>query len=288
MQIPTQITLEKINYDEESSSFSWLINPKLNDFFFWHFHPEFELVFIEAETGTRHVGEHISKYFGSDLVFIGSNIPHLNFDYGIRNEYEKTVLHIQPQFLSQEMNSTPELKAVQSLFENSKYGIAFGQKTKEKVGKKFKEAFELPHFEQFIAIVEIFKVLGETDDFMLLHEEIPKSQFNKKEEERLKRIYAFIDQNFNRKIELVEIANLCNHSSAAFCRYFKKMTKLSFIEFLNNYRINQAKRMLMNHQNVSETCFDSGFDSLSYFNRTFKKVTGENPSEFRKKYSKLA
>ena len=65
------------------------------------------------------------------------------------------------------------------------------------------------------------------------------------------------------------------------------MTKLSFTEFLNNYKINQAKLMLMNHKNVSEMCFDAGFDSLLCFNRTFKKVTDENASAFRKKYSKL-
>jgi hypothetical protein len=71
-----QLILEKIVPDQEKSSFHWLVNPKLNDFFLWHFHPEFELVFIEAQEGKRHVGEHIGHFYGSDLVFIGSYIPH--------------------------------------------------------------------------------------------------------------------------------------------------------------------------------------------------------------------
>ncbi|MCP9766481.1 AraC family transcriptional regulator [Lacihabitans sp. LS3-19] len=283
----SQITLENINYENQNSSFSWLINPKLNDFFFWHFHPEFELVFIEAKEGTRHVGEHISKYYESDLVFIGSNIPHLNFDYGIKTEYKKTVLHIKPDFLLREGAITPELRTINKLFEKSKFGISFGKETKILITQKFKEAHKLPYFEQFISILEILKILGEAEDFELLHREIPKSQFNKKEETRLKVLYSFIELNFNRKIEIDEVAELSNLSPAAFCRYFKKMTKLSFIEFLNNYRINNAKRLLMNAKNVSEACFDSGFESLSYFNRTFKKVTGENPSNFRKNFSKL-
>ena len=74
------------------SSFRILVNPKLNDFYYWHFHPEFELTFIEAPHGTRRVGNHVGQFEGNDLVFIGSNIPHLNFDYGIRTEYEKVVL----------------------------------------------------------------------------------------------------------------------------------------------------------------------------------------------------
>lgn len=287
MSKTSQITLENINYETQNSSFSWLINPKLNDFFFWHFHPEFELVFIEAKAGTRHIGEHISKYYENDLVFIGSNIPHLNFDFGIKTAYKKTVLHIKPYFLHQERIPTPELMAIHKLLEKSKYGISFGKETKSMIAQKFKEAHKLSYFEQFIAILEIFKILGEAEDFELLHKEIPKNIFNKKEETRLKVVYRFIEQNFNRKIQLGEVANLSNLSPAAFCRYFKKMTKLGFIEFLNNYRINHAKRLLMNAQNVSEACFNSGFESLSYFNRTFKKITGENPSNFKKNYGKL-
>ena len=122
-----KIALEKISPSNINSSFSWLINPKLNDFFYWHFHPEYELVFIEAPEGTRHVGEHISRFAESDLVLIGSNIPHLNFDYGIKTDYTKTVLHIQFHFLENAFENTPELKAIEMLLEQSKLGIAFGK-----------------------------------------------------------------------------------------------------------------------------------------------------------------
>lgn len=250
----------------------------------WHFHPEFELVFIEAEAGTRHVGEHIARFEESDLVFIGSNIPHLNFDYGIKTEYQKTVLHIQPNFLENAFINTPELKAIHNLFEASKVGITFGKETKNKVEKLFKNANTLPHFEQFLSILQLFKTLSEASDFTFLHSEVPKNQYNRREQERLKKIYSFIDEHYQRKIEIQEIAQMSNLSDAAFCRYFKKMTKLTFTEFLNHYRINQGKRLLMLDKNVSETCFECGFESLSYFNRTFKKITGENPLAFKKKF----
>ena len=279
-----KIALEKISLISADTSFSWLINPKLNDFFMWHFHPEFELVFIEAEAGTRHVGEHIARFEESDLVFIGSNIPHLNFDYGIKTNYEKTVLHIQPKFLENAFVNTPELKAIHNLFEASKFGITFGTETKNKVGKLFKNAHNLTYFEQFLAILQLLKTLAEAKDFTLLHSELPKNQYHRREQERLKKIYSFIDEHYQRKIEIQEIAKMSNFSDAAFCRYFKKMTKLTFTEFLNHYRINQAKRLLMLDKNVSETCFECGFESLSYFNRTFKKITGENPLAFKKKF----
>ena len=87
------------------SSFRILVNPKLNDFYYWHFHPEFELTFIEAPQGTRRVGNHVGQFEGSDLVFIGSNIPHLNFDYGIKTEYQKVVLQIKEDFFKNDFEN---------------------------------------------------------------------------------------------------------------------------------------------------------------------------------------
>ena len=78
-----KLNLEQILPDEDSS-FRFLLTPKLNEVFYWHFHPEIELVYVEAERGIRHIGDHISTYEGCDLALIGSYIPHLNFDYGVK------------------------------------------------------------------------------------------------------------------------------------------------------------------------------------------------------------
>ncbi len=278
----------KLRFEEftpdSDSSFRLIINPRLNDVFYWHFHPEFELVYIEGASGTRHVGEHISKYEGTDLVFIGSYIPHLNFDYGVKTECEKVVVQIRQDFLGNAFASIPELSAVYRLFEQSKYGIAFGKETKSLLSERLKNLKNLGHFEQFLEILSIFQVLARSNEMMLLHAKPVENQHNKKEQERLKRIYNFIDANYQKKIEVEEVADLTNLSKSAFCRYFKKITRLTFVEFLNHYRINQAQKLLLLDKNVTEACFECGFESLSYFNRTFKKVTGENPLSFKKKF----
>src|SRR6185312_508458 len=77
---------------DENSSFRILLTPNLNELFYWHFHPEFEIVYVEADHGFRHIGDHISKYRGSDLALIGPNIPHLNFDYGVKATVETVVV----------------------------------------------------------------------------------------------------------------------------------------------------------------------------------------------------
>lgn len=277
-----KIVLEEFTIDSESSF--RIFEPRLSQVFYWHFHPEFELVYIEGTDGTRHVGEHISRFEYSDLVFIGSNIPHLNFDYMVKTDYKKVVLQVRQDFLKEAFSNTPELSAIFRLFQLSQYGIAFGSEIKEFIGEKLKSLGQKSNFEQFLEILSIFQHLANTQDYELLHEKPVENQYNKKDQERIKRLYQFIDEHYQRKIDLQEVAELSNLSEAAFCRYFKKMTKLTFVEFLNHYRVNQAKNLLLLDKNITETCFDCGFESISYFNRTFKKLTGENPLGFKKRF----
>jgi AraC-like DNA-binding protein len=274
--------LEQIVADSDSS-FHLMVNPNLSDFFFWHFHPELELVFIQAVGGTRHVGEHVSRFTQSDLVFIGSDIPHLNFDYQIKTPYEKMVIHIKPDFLKNAFSTTPELSSIHRLFDLSRYAIAFGEKTKNLVGDRLKKLHTLDHFQQFIEILSLLQILSTADDMQLLHKDPVINPHNEKAQGRIRAIYQFVDQHYERKIDIEEVARLSNLTTAAFCRYFKKITRLTFTEFVNHYRIDKAKKLLRQDFNITETCFKSGFESISYFNKVFKKVTGENPLAFKKR-----
>src|SRR5882757_3289946 len=110
-----------------------LFKPSLKNFFFWHYHPEYELIYVEASNGIRHVGQHISSFMESDLVLIGPNIPHLNFDYGLKTEYRQIVVQLKEHFLGDAFNETPELAAIQQLFEKASLGLSFNGKTKQAV-----------------------------------------------------------------------------------------------------------------------------------------------------------
>ena len=275
-----KIQLENIQPDDKSS-FRLLHDPKLNDLFFWHFHPEYELVYIGGADGIRHVGKHCSNYQQSDLVLIGSNIPHMNFDYGIKTDYRKEVLHISPSFKEQVFKQVRELSSIYTLFEQAQQGIAFYGKTKKVVGEQIKALHLLGAFDQFIAVIQILKTLALSEEFELLHKQPVYNSSDKKQQQRLQKVYSFIDEHYIRKIKVEEVAQLVNLSKEAFCRYFKKHSGNTFTAFLNQYRISQAKRLLFAGKNVSEACYGCGFESLSYFNRTFKKISGENPSAFK-------
>jgi len=277
-----KIQLETIT--SQDKSFSMMFNPRLSDLFYWHFHPEYELVYIEAASGTRHIGEHISTYEKNDLVLIGSNIPHLNFDYGIKTTYRKVVVHLKKDFIENHISGVPELNPITQLFEKSKYGLAFSGKVKRQIGEKLFHFVHLNDFQRYIQMLEILDMLANIPNPELLHEQPYNNKVSEREQGRLRAIYAFVDKNYHKKINLDEVAAISNMSKEAFCRYFKKVSKYTFIEFLNRYRISQSKRILISGKSVSDACYQSGFESLSYFNRTFKKITTENPRDFRERY----
>jgi len=277
-----KIQLETIT--SQDKSFSMMFNPRLSDLFYWHFHPEYELVYIESASGTRHIGEHISTYEKNDLVLIGSNIPHLNFDYGIKTTYRKVVVHLKKDFIENHISGVPELNPITQLFEKSKYGLAFCGKVKRQIGEKLFHFEHLNDFQRYIQMLEILDMLANIPNPELLHEQPYNNKVSEREQGRLRAIYAFVDKNYHKKINLDEVAAISNMSKEAFCRYFKKVNKYTFIEFLNRYRISQSKRILISGKSVSDACYQSGFESLSYFNRTFIKITNENPRDFRKRY----
>ncbi len=274
-----KLNLEQINQDE-NSSFRILLTPKLNDIFYWHFHPEIELVYVEAEKGIRHIGEHISTYWGSDLALIGPHIPHLNFDYGVKTVAETVVIQFPEFYFEKGLSAIPEFNLVLKLMEKAKSGLAFKGETKKLAGARLKKLNQLDRFSQFMELMSILQFLAESTEQEELKVRPIASQSALKQQERMHRIYQFVEKNFQQSIDVVAIAEEVSLTVPAFCRYFKKSTHMTYTDFVNQYRINFAKKLLLQNKTVTETCFESGFESLSYFNRVFKKLTGVVPSKF--------
>lgn len=281
-----KVVLEKLQPDL-GSSFKILLAPNLNDIFYWHFHPEYEIVYAESAQGVRHVGDHISRYEHSDLVLIGPNIPHLNFDYGVKTEFGQVVIQLKEDFLGKDFFLIPELASIRDLFERARKGLSFWGETRKKVGEKLKQLPSLSRFEQLMELLKILQWLAQSEEVMSLDSRPVSGQFLGKDQARMDIIRRYIEEHYHRRVDVKEVAEQVHITTAAFCRYFKKNTRMTFTDFLNQYRINQAKKMLMHDKNVTEACYESGFENLSYFNKTFKKLAGENPSHFRRKHAVL-
>ena len=277
------IQLEKIAF-EPGKSFK-LFSPRLRNTFLWHYHPEFELVYVEADAGIRHVGTHISTYTQSDLVFIGGNLPHLNFDYRLRSEYHQIVVQLRPDFMGSSVGLVPEFSHIHQLFKSAGHGIAFHGETKLAVARMLKELNSLPSLDQLLQLIVIFQLLADSDERAILNNDLSSQHFILKDKIRMGAIYEYIDAEYHRNPDVNIVARKVNLTTPAFCRYFKRQTNMAFTEFVNQYRIERAKNLLMQNNNVSETCYAVGLNSLSYFNKLFKEIAGENPSDFRRSWN---
>jgi AraC-like DNA-binding protein len=269
---------------DEGSSFKILLTPGLNETFLWHFHPEYEIVYVEGTSGTRHVGDHTSVYEGSDLVFIGPNIPHLNFDYGVRTACEQVIVQMKEHFLGKDFLDIPEFAPIKKLFERSHHGLSFSGLTKQLAGEKLRQLPSLDPFDQLVLLLQILRLLAHSEDVAILNAKPAASKSLQKEQHRMGTIYKYVETHFDQNPDVNFIAAQVSLTTAAFCRFFRKSTKMTFTDFVNQYRINQAKNYLLQNKTVSEACFAVGFESLSYFNKLFRKVVGENPSDFKKHY----
>lgn len=278
-----KIQLESIPF-EPGKSFR-IFSPRLRNTFLWHYHPEFELVYVEADAGIRHVGTHISTYTQNDLVFIGGNLPHLNFDYRLRSDYHQIVVQLRCDFMGTALGLAPELSDIAALFKDAAYGISFYGDTKLAVAKRLKGLSVLSAFDQLLQLISILQLLAGSAERTMLNDGLESQNFILKDKIRMGAVYEYIDAHYHSDPDVNVVARKVNLTTPAFCRYFKRQTNMTFTDFLNQYRIERAKNLLMQGDNVSETCYAVGLDSLSYFNKLFKALTGENPSDFRKRHN---
>jgi AraC-like DNA-binding protein len=133
--------------------------------------------------------------------------------------------------------------------------------------------------EQYKALIELLTIFA--DHLAIVANQVAVRQENA-EPPMISRARAFIKENQAEDLSLGQVARAVNTSTFYFCKMFKKATGLNFTEYLSRVRVEKAKNLLLNpNLRVSEIAFEVGFQSLTHFNRVFKKVTGQSPSEYR-------
>ena len=248
----------------------------------YHYHPEYELVYVEKGNGRRHVGNHLSYYEDGDLVLIGKNLPHSGFGYGAVGKHEEIVIQFAEDFLGEHFLKTPELAAVHTLFQRSMQGIYFSGAVKKLAGKKLHRLSKLPPFERLIELLSILQLLAMTNECGALNAAGQSYDFNQKDEARLKKVYHYVTERYQEPVNIKEVAQLVSLTVPSFCNYFKKNMRLTFTDFVNEYRINHACKLLMDGKTISDACFECGFNNISYFTKRFKAIKGKSPGQYKK------
>ncbi|MGI9547668.1 MAG: AraC family transcriptional regulator [Flavobacteriaceae bacterium] len=261
---------------------------RLNNDAKWHFHPEIELVYVNGGAGKRQIGSHLSYYSNGDLILIGSNLPHCGFTDKFTGNKAETVVQMKSDFLGNDFFDIPEMSQIQDLFEVAKGGVAFYGNAKRTIGEKLEVLEYQTDFQRLLSILNILNELGNSKEFKVLNAEGFALETEIKDNDRINVVFNHVKNNFKEEITLKEIADMVSMTVPSFCRYFKKITNKTFVQFVNEYRLVHSSKLLAEHpMSISEVCLESGFNNFSHFNKSFKAFTGKNPSEYRNELKKI-
>ena len=261
---------------------SYDINSPNNNKLRWHYHPEVELVYINSGVGKRQVGTHLSNYTEGDLVLIGSYLPHTGFTKGFNDGQKEVVIQFNQDIFTNAFNGIEELKSINYLLELSKKGIVFSGAIKDDVGIRMEGLKYETQLDGLLTFIKILYDLSIYKEKQILNAEGYAFISSPMENKRLKIIFNYIRDNFMDQIPLDDIAAIVYMTPQSFCRFFKKSTNKTFTNFLNEYRINHATKLLSEtDQDIKSICFKSGFNNLSNFFRNFKRITNYTPNSYR-------
>ncbi|MDY8135493.1 AraC family transcriptional regulator [Aquimarina sp. 2201CG5-10] len=276
-------SLEKI-VPEFGSSFYYenFSKEKMNRAPIWHYHPEIEIVYVNGGTGKRQIGSHMSYYRNGTLILIGSNLPHCGFTDSLTGNSSETIIQMLPDFLGHSFFAIPEMNSIGHLLERARKGIVFHGDTKRNIGSQIENLKNLDAFDKLLGILHILKEMEQTNEYTILNAEGFVIETALQDNNRINKVFNFVREEFMRPIPLEEIADKVSMSIPGFCRYFKKITGKTFIQFVNEYRLVHAAKLLHEKQtSITDICYESGFSNFSHFNKLFKKFTGKTPSEYR-------
>jgi AraC-like DNA-binding protein len=282
---------EKINKPEDQSFYlEEVTKPYFPDP--WHFHPEIEILYVREGHGIKYVGDSISPFFPGDLVIIGSDTPHVwscSSDYlNMENNLISSAICIQfmEDILEKSLSDIPEFHKIQTFLNDSKRGMHFENGTRNLLIQRIEELPGLMGMRRFIGLLTILDIMSTSSEVKYLSSPNYKPVIiNAEEKDRMEIIYRYVIQNYSNKIFLDEIASIVNLTPQSFCRFFKSRTTKVFSSFVNEIRIgNSCKNLIENKYTISQVCFQSGFNYLSNFNRQFKRIKGMTPSEFQHKF----
>lgn len=248
----------------------------------WHFHPEIEICVTLKSEGKRFVGNDISDYLVDDVVMFGKNLPH---GFITDMESEQIVIQMQEGFLGLEFLEKPETQIIKELFIKANRGIQFYGKTQQQTKQMAKKLLKLEGLPKMLKLLSLLNYLATANEYSFITNQSFRANTKMAELKRIQVVYNYVLENYQHKISLDEAAQLVAMTKSSFCRFLKKHTKKTFSEIVNNIRIDHACSLIIQtRKNISTIGYESGFNDISYFSRTFKSLTGQNPKGFMLKH----
>ena len=257
-----------------------------------HQHDLMELNFVEHGAGCLRIVGDSSEVIGDyDLVLITStDLEHVWEQHDCHSaDIHEVTIQFRLDFESETSPfHTNPYRSIFQMLMRAKKGLAFPMQAIMQVYPRLAQLSQIK--EGFLAVQELFSILYELSKFDDAHE-LASSAFSKvsieSESRRVLKVKKHIEDNYKDELRLADLADLTGMTPTAFSRFFKQRTGKNLAEYIVDVRLGHAARRLIDTtDSVSEICYCCGFNTLSNFNRLFRKRKGCNPTEFREKYYK--
>ena len=253
----------------------------------FHSHPELELVFVIEGYGKRIIGNKIEPFESGDMVFIGSNVPHLwlsdpafyEENSGLRSKV--IVSYFNPKTFLQIFESIKEFEGIREMIKQSSKGIRIFGETRNIIAKKLIALSNINGFEKVEGLLQIMHLISVSTEKEFIVNNEP-DHYDDLYPDRLVNVIKFVKENLHEQISLRQVADIACMTEQSFSRFFKKRTKKSFMQFLNDLRIAQACQLLIqSNKPVSDIANLCGYNSSSHFCKVFKDHIGVSPFQYR-------
>ncbi|PWL30158.1 AraC family transcriptional regulator [uncultured Roseivirga sp.] len=271
----------------EDSSFHLQIDDEPYFYDKLHQHPELQLTWIVKGEGTLIYGDYLGEFKPNEVYLMGSNVPHV---FRSRAEYyENNGLRIlaksiffKPDLIRKGQAILPELSQLEGLLLAADRGLKINPEESQKLIHQIDEVFRANPLSRLGQTLCLIDELGKTELQPL--SQLPQKPITENQGRRLDDVFKFTLENYHRPIQLEEVAEVVHMNKAAFCRYFKQHTRKTYLNFLNEIRLQKATELLRTTElSVAQIAYEVGFNNLSNFNRTFKLVKGITPLIERRK-----
>ncbi|MBY0536282.1 MAG: AraC family transcriptional regulator [Chitinophagaceae bacterium] len=249
-----------------------------------HQHPEIELILLTEGSGIAYIGDYIGPYKVGELYLIGANLPHC-FQ---RSELEKIGSAIVVQFLpnlwGEDFLKLPETQPMLELFESAQKGIKLSSDLNAIVVPLMHQLKDAKDLLRFALLQQCLHEIIEQPNhtFLCTTSQNPVSL---KHQARIDQVFKYTQSKFQEPIGIDEVAAHVGMTAPAFCSYFKKSTKKTYTNFLNELRIGYACKLLIeSRMPIHEICYESGYNTIAHFNKQFLKIKHATPLQFRKQF----
>lgn len=260
----------------------------------WHAHNEYQIFMVLKGKGTRFIGNTVQSFSEGDLTLLGPGVPHLWRSDGIYFDQRShllthgLVIYFRADFIG-DLIQKEEMQQVRSLLVKARQGIEYYGRAAAQLGAMIAGIIAAHGANSLIQLLQLLEKMAQTKAYRLLHTADYIYKLKESETRRINLVFNYAVQHFRTRITLKKAALLLNMTPTSFSRYFRMKTSKSFSDFISELRIRHACKLLCEDEDktVGEVSYACGFNTLSNFNRQFKRYMKMTPKMYREKFAAL-